>query len=230
MRSWRRWLVASVVAGVTALAGAAAADAASNKAASDGAAGNEAAGGARKADLVQLGYQLVNVNSSKCLTVTAAGLADGAILVQKVCTREAADRWRFVHVGGAGLYLVENVNSGKCLAVADGSLADNGFAVQGRCDSGLAAQWLVRKVEGAALPILAKEALLENGLSHRCLTIAGGSAAENGVAVQYACDGAASRRWSMRLVAGPALDGTDLDGTNLDATDLGGPPLGGAAL
>jgi hypothetical protein len=46
--------------------------------------------------------------------------------------------------------------------------------------------------------------LLENGRSHRCLTIAGGSDAENGVAVQYACDTKAAREWEMRLVAGPA--------------------------
>jgi hypothetical protein len=49
-------------------------------------------------DLVRLGFQLVNLNSRKCLTVTAAGLDDNAIVIQKDCTREAADRWRFVRV------------------------------------------------------------------------------------------------------------------------------------
>src|SRR5689334_20143830 len=85
-------------------------------------------------DLVQLGAQLVNLNSRKCLTITAAGLADNAIVIQKECTREAADRWRFVRVAATGPVLIENVNSGKCLSIAGDSLEDNGFVVQAACD------------------------------------------------------------------------------------------------
>ena len=225
MRSWRQCLVMSVVAGVVAggvLAGPAIA---ARRTTSFGGAGGGPAAVARRVaersvaftadrarigsgDLVQLGVQLVNLNSRKCLTVTAAGLADNAIVIQKDCTREAADRWRFVRASAAGLFLIENVNSGKCLSIVGGSLEDNGFAVQMACDNNPSGQWQVRR-QGGSLPppVLAARALLENGRSHRCLTIAGGSDAENGVAVQYACDAEASRRWEMRLVAGPALEG-----------------------
>ena len=157
-------------------------------------------------DLVQLGVQVVNLNSGKCLTVTAAGLDDNAIVMQKDCTREAADRWRFVRVPATGLFLIENVNSGKCLSIAGDSLEDNGFAVQMSCDAGLSRQWQVRRQGGRLLPVPSTQALLENGRSHRCLTIAGGSDAENGVAVQYACDARTARQWELRLVAGPALE------------------------
>ncbi len=159
---------------------------------------------AERGDLVQLGVQLVNLNSRKCLTVTAAGLDDNAIVIQKDCTREAAARWRFVRAPATGLFLIENVNSGKCLGIVGGSLEDNGFAVQMACDGDPSRQWQVRRQGGTLLPVPAGPALLENAHSHRCLTIAGGSNAENGVAVQYACDTEASRRWELRLVAGPA--------------------------
>jgi hypothetical protein len=194
MRVWRRSLVTSVVAGVAA-GGIVAVPAA--------AAGTARA---RSNDLIQLGAQLVNLNSRKCLTITAAGLADNAIVIQKECTRETADRWRFVRVPATGLFLIENVNSGKCLSIAGDSLQDNGFAVQTSCDDDLSRQWQVRRQGGRLLPAPATRALLENGRSHRCLTIAGGSDAEDGVAVQYACDAKTARQWEMRLVAGPALE------------------------
>jgi len=212
MRSWRQCLVTSVVAGVAAgsiVAGPAVAAGPVGSVGRAGETGPAAAAGRDRngsGDLLQLGAQLVNLNSRKCLTITASGLDDNAIVIQKECTREAADRWRFVSVSATGLFLVENVNSGKCLSIADGSLEDNGFAVQLPCDHDLSRQWQVRKQGGALLPVPAAQSVLKNGRSHRCLTIAGGSDAENGVAVQYACDTNRSRRWEMRLVAGPALE------------------------
>ena len=226
MRSLRWCLVASVVAGVAAagiLAGPAIAAGRTSAFKGVGKArlGSAAvvrrvaekavestAGRARNGsgDLVQLGVQVVNLNSHKCLTVTAAGLDDNAIVIQKNCTREAADRWRFVRVAATELFLIENVNSGKCLSIAGDSLEDNGFAVQMACVNDPSRQWRMRRQGGRLLPVPASQGLLENGRSHRCLTIAGGSDAENGVAVQYACDAEPSRRWEMRLVAGPALE------------------------
>jgi len=126
--------------------------------------------------------------------------------VDGVAAREAADRWRFVRAPATGLFLIENVNSGKCLSIVGGSLEDNGFAVQVACGNDPSGQWRVRRQGGRLLPVPAARALLENGRSRRCLTIAGGADAENGVAVQYACDAEASRRWEIRLVAGPALE------------------------
>jgi ricin-type beta-trefoil lectin protein len=159
-------------------------------------------------DLVQLGYQLVNANSHKCLTVTAGGLADDALLIQKDCGRDASFRWRFVRAAGGDLYQVVNVNSGKCLAIAAAGVEDNGFATQYPCDDDPARLWGMRKPAGTGIllgVVPVGDTLLQNGRSGKCLTIAGGTTAENGVAVQYGCDAEQSRRWSMRLVAGAAL-------------------------
>ncbi|MFD0523837.1 RICIN domain-containing protein [Paractinoplanes durhamensis] len=150
--------------------------------------------------LLDLGYQLVNANSGKCLTVTAGGLADNAILIQKRCTRDSSYRWRFERAGAD--YRIVNVRSGKCLTIAGDSAEDNGFAIQHVCGGGPAGQW---QVSGRSL-LTFKDVQLENAHSHKCLTIAGGSAGENGVAVQYNCDAESSRRWTAKLTVGPALD------------------------
>jgi hypothetical protein len=148
-----------------------------------------------QAGLLDLGYQLVNGNSDKCLTVTAGGLADNAILIQKECERDSSFRWRFERVDGE--YRIVNVKSGKCLAIAGDSREDNGFAVQNTCGAALADRWQVRDRSGLSL----SDVLLANANSEKCLTIAGGSVTENGVAVQYNCDEESSRRWSARLIA-----------------------------
>jgi hypothetical protein len=171
-------------------------------------AGTAVGGDGASGDLLQLGYQLVNQNSRKCLTVTAGGLSDDALLIQKECGRDAASRWRFERAEGAGLFRVVNVNSGKCLAIAADSRDDNGFATQYGCDDDPARQWRLRAPAGAGVllsVVPVGDTLIENGRSGKCLTIAGGASAENGVAVQYECDGEQSRRWSIRLAAGPAL-------------------------
>jgi cytolethal distending toxin subunit A len=140
--------------------------------------------------------------------VTAAGLADDAILVQQDCAKDAAFRWRFVRDSDTGLYQVINVNSGKCLAIASAGIEDNAFATQYACDGTPSRQWRLRKPDdagllGALTPL--GDTLLENVRSQKCLTIAGGASTENGVAVQYTCDDEKSRRWSLRLVAGATL-------------------------
>ncbi|GIF22040.1 hypothetical protein BJ973_002367 [Actinoplanes tereljensis] len=149
--------------------------------------------------LLGLGYQLVNANSHRCLTVTAGGLADNAILIQKDCARDSSYRWRFQR--SAAGYRIVNAKSGKCLTIAGDSVEDNGFAIQNRC-GGATSEWQVGGRTGLDLAYIR----LENAHSHKCLTIAGGSVVENGIAVQYRCDDEASRRWTAKLMVGPALD------------------------
>jgi cytolethal distending toxin subunit A len=200
MRAFGRCL-ASMVAAVAVFGSAGAA-------AGDPRGADQRDGARRNDELIQLGYQLVNLNSRKCLTVTAAGLADNAIIVQQDCAKDAAFRWRFIREGESGFYQIMNVNSGKCLAIAAAGIDDNAFATQYGCDHGPSQQWRLRKADDAGLLATLTplgETLLENVHSQKCLTIAGGANTQNGVAVQYTCDDQQSRRWSMRLVAGATL-------------------------
>jgi len=146
--------------------------------------------------LIDLAFQVININSGKCLTV-----AENAILVQRACGRDLSYRWRFVPevAGGSVSFLVVNVSNGKCLTIrADGT------AAQFRCDGERARRWLLQRRPGVPLTVTTTDALLENAETRRCLTIAAGSVAENAVVVQGECDSERSRRWTVRLASGPA--------------------------
>ena len=156
-----------------------------------------------------IGFQLINVNSGKCLTVVGEALGDNAGLIQKTCTREPAYRWQFIPVLLTGTFVIQNVKSHKCLTVAGDGSADNDFAVQYTCDGATARHWQLRQPAGVPHSLPMSDAQLVNAHSDKCLTIAGGAAGENAVAVQYACDGNRSRRWTVRIVAGPIFDESD---------------------
>jgi hypothetical protein len=168
-----------------------------------GSGGGAAGGGA--ADLLGLAFQVININSGKCLTVVGAALNDNAGLVQQTCSREAAFQWRFVPVSFTGLFLIQNVRSGKCLTVAGDGLGDNDFAVQQTCDRAPARHWQLHRSPAVPPHAQNSDAQLVNARSDKCLTIAGGGVTENGVAVQYKCDAERSRRWTVRLTAGSIL-------------------------
>jgi cytolethal distending toxin subunit A len=159
--------------------------------------------GARVAG-VDLAFQVINVNSGKCLTVAGGGGADNAIVVQRSCGKDLSSRWRFVPevTVGSVSFLVVNVRSDKCLTVrADGT------AVQRGCDGDRARRWHLQRRPGVPPTVTTTDALLENAETRRCLTIAGGGVAENAVAVQGDCDSERSRRWTVRLAGGPSLAG-----------------------
>jgi hypothetical protein len=128
-------------------------------------------------------------------------------LIQQSCSRDSAYRWRFIPALFTGTFLIQNVKSGKCLSIAANGTGDNDFAVQDACDDTAARKWQLRNPPGrpATVEVTNEDALLVNAHSHKCLTIAGGSDAENGMAVQYDCDRNLSRRWAVRVVAGPVL-------------------------
>ncbi|MFF3335696.1 RICIN domain-containing protein [Streptomyces sp. NPDC002888] len=80
-------------------------------------------------------YELVNVNSGKCLQISGASTADGAVAVQSTCTGAAQQLWTKTTVIG-GYVTFTNVNSGKCLEVAGGSTANGAALDQSTCNTG----------------------------------------------------------------------------------------------
>jgi ricin-type beta-trefoil lectin protein len=157
------------------------------------------------AELLGVAFQVININSGKCLTVVGGAVADNAGLAQKACTSEPSFRWRFIPVSFTGLFLIQNVRSGKCLTIAADGLADNAFAVQKTCDRAPARHWQLRKSPGVPDNVPNSDAQLVNARSEKCLTVAGGGITENALAVQYTCDAHRSRRWTVRIIAGPLL-------------------------
>jgi hypothetical protein len=92
---------------------------------------------------------------------------------------------------------VVNIHSGKCLTVLNVSTADNAQAVQYDCENDWPynEEWTFTfagyDIDG--LPTYK----IENGHSHKCLTIYGASTANTANAVQYTCDNSApyNERW-----------------------------------
>jgi hypothetical protein len=157
---------------------------------------------ARGGSLFDLAFQVVNINSGKCLTVTGGGVADGAILIQRACSKDPSYRWRFVPVliNGAVSFLVVNVHSGKCV-----TFREDGTAVQLGCDGDAGRRWRLQRRPGVPATVATSDALVQNVATRKCLTIAGGSVTENAVALQGDCDAERARRWTVRLAAGPSL-------------------------
>jgi arabinan endo-1,5-alpha-L-arabinosidase len=80
-------------------------------------------------------YELVNVNSGKCLQISGASTADAAVAVQSTCTGVSHQLWTRAAVVG-GYVTFTNVNSGKCLEVAGASTANGAALDQSTCTSG----------------------------------------------------------------------------------------------
>ncbi|MFJ8024567.1 RICIN domain-containing protein [Streptomyces sp. NPDC096311] len=84
------------------------------------------------ATAVSSNYELVNVKSGKCLQISGASTADGAVAVQSTCTGASQQLWTKAAVIG-GYVTCANVNSGKCLEVAGASTANGAALDQSRC-------------------------------------------------------------------------------------------------
>lgn len=86
-------------------------------------------------------YQLVNVNSGKCLEIPGGSTAEGATADQWTCDGGTHQLWTRTSVIG-GYVTFTNVHSGKCLQVAGASTANGAALNQSTCNTGTNQQWL----------------------------------------------------------------------------------------
>ncbi|MFG2798345.1 RICIN domain-containing protein [Streptomyces pseudovenezuelae] len=85
---------------------------------------------------------LLNRNSGKCLQISGASTADGAVAVQSTCTGVSHQLWTRTAVIG-GYVTFTNVRSGKCLEVAGASTANGAALDQATCTAVANQQWMV---------------------------------------------------------------------------------------
>ena len=137
-------------------------------------------------DLLNLGFQVINVNSRMCLT------ADGPDVEQRRCDRSDAVRWRIRPASFTGRVEIVYHLDNRCLT------ADGTAAALTRCADRSAGRWQLVDSDGPT-------AQLSNEATGRCLTIAGGSRTEGAAAVQDTCNDLRSRRWTVRVIAAPFL-------------------------
>src|SRR5436305_343272 len=97
----------------------------------------------------QSSYEIVSVNSGRCLDVTDWSTANGARIQQWGCQGGANQQW-IVQPAGNGFSTIVSAQSGKALDVSDWSL-DNGAPIQQwDLHSGSNQQWLVQPLGAGA--------------------------------------------------------------------------------
>jgi hypothetical protein len=124
-----------------------------------------------------------NLNSAKCLGISASSLANGGKAIQWTCLAGEDDQqWQLEQFGSTSDWKIRNLNSGKCLAIPAGSLANGTQAVQWTCSPSEDDQrWqLFYDTEKDAL-------VFRNYNSGKCLGISASSMANGGKAIQWIC-------------------------------------------
>lgn len=77
------------------------------------------------------GYEIQNVKSGLCLTVSGGATANGAGTSQQACNRSAGSLWTFRKVGS--FFELVAAHSGRCLNIFDSSRTDNAAVIQWDC-------------------------------------------------------------------------------------------------
>jgi hypothetical protein len=137
-------------------------------------------------DLINLGFQVINMNSRMCLTADPGG--PGA--AQRGCDRSDAVRWRIRPASLTGLIELVHHTSNRCLSTAGADV------VLATCTDRPSGRWRLADSDGTT-------AQLRSDATGRCLTIAAGSREAGATAVSSTCDDRRSRRWTVRVIAAP---------------------------
>lgn len=120
--------------------------------------------------------------SAKCLSVTGASTANGALAEIYTCNGSASENWTVnpdgTIVGGL---------SGKCLEVAGASTANYAQVDISTCTGAANQQWTVNT-----------GGTIVGAQSGKCLSVTGASTANGAVADIYTCNGSASENWTEK--------------------------------
>ena len=150
------------------------------------------------AHAADLYFQIVGVQSAKCLDVGGVSHADGANVVQWSCLGlgQQNQLWRLVPAG-AGFQIVAK-HSGKCLDVGGVSTADGADIVQWSCVGATQLNQLWLPVPGTdqeSFQLIAVH-------SQKCADVAGFSTADGGDVYQWTCTNTPNQHWYL---VGPFL-------------------------
>jgi hypothetical protein len=134
--------------------------------------------------------------TSKCLDVSAASTADGAVVQSYACNGTAAQSFRVDSLGGVN-YRIVNINSNKCLDVKDHGTADGTAIQQWSCVTGNDAQsFRIEDVGSGMVRIV-------HGTTGKCLDVAAASTADGAKVQIYTCNGTNAQTWVATDVAAP---------------------------
>ncbi|MGK3993282.1 RICIN domain-containing protein [Sorangium sp. So ce1024] len=137
-------------------------------------------GGEPGGDTGGTGQSLAALHSNKCMSVDAASLNNGAILVQRPCTGASDQQWQIETISGTTAIL-KNVNSGKCLDVQGASRNNSANITQADCNASRNSQkWQILDRGNGAVS-------LRSVNSGKCVDVNGASTADGSRFIQYTC-------------------------------------------
>ncbi|MEV4136544.1 RICIN domain-containing protein [Dactylosporangium sp. NPDC049742] len=143
-------------------------------------------------------YQLVNVNSGKCLQITGASTTSGAWAQQSTCNATATHQlFTAERVGAVNTYLHPVHAPGQCLAVPGGYTTDNAGIGQWACNTAPDQFQQLDYVAGTGQNTMVR---IRPTHSNKCVAIPNGSLAEGTGAIQWTCGAYADQTWYLRIV------------------------------
>jgi Ricin-type beta-trefoil lectin domain len=144
-------------------------------------------------------YELVNVNSGKCLGIYRAATAPGSLAVQWTCQASAANqRWN----GDWFFGLPTNPASGQCIGVYGASTSAGAAVVNWGCQSDANQMWQIDSTDLS----------WRNSSDGMCLGVYQDSIGAYAVLVQEPCTGALAQRWAYKAYT--STEGTYVNGNS----------------
>ncbi|MFJ6674772.1 RICIN domain-containing protein [Actinosynnema sp. NPDC091369] len=146
-------------------------------------------------------YRLHPSHTDKCAGVPAGNVANGGPLQQQACVVTAAhQQFELDRIGSTPYYRIKVAASGKCLDIGGSKHEDNVAIAQFTCDpSGVPQpnqQFRLDYVGGSGMDVVVQPRIVH---SDKCVTVTGGSTADNAAVVQATCSGAAHQRYVLRI-------------------------------
>lgn len=137
-------------------------------------------------------FELVSLNSGKCLDVSGGSTAAGAPAIQWTCHGGANQHWRLEPAGGGGFRIISRA-SGQALDVSGGSVDDNAPTIQWLVHGGDNQVWTPQPASNGYVYLIGRQ-------SGKALDIQFGSADDGATVVQYTPHGGANQQWFLRAV------------------------------
>lgn len=145
-------------------------------------------------------YQIVNVNSGRCLDLRDWNLSDGAVVQQFGCHGGKNQMFTLHRVGSSDNYSVRAVYGGRCLDITAGSKADGAKLQLWDCHGGKNQQFRFRGFASGGFDF----EFARSNSTNSCADVASWSKSNGANIQQYTCHGGANQRWDFGMVKGDA--------------------------
>jgi thermitase len=137
-------------------------------------------------------YQLVNVNSSKCVNVAGAATANNIAIQQITCNVNSdSQKWR-IEPAGTGLYKLTAMHSGRVLAIPNAVMTNDAKAMQW--------DWANISNQKWAIPTSGTTFKLIVNHSSKCLDVTLSGLTDGTAVQQYTCNGTNAQQFKLKAL------------------------------